>query len=611
MFVKSAGDDKRTVAAVWEPCYNLSTRRKLLERIKRGGVTNPVQIHMRGSQQRLALVLVALLLACGPLARAASYAAGQPKRAPGAEIFDLGMVLPIRIVIASNELAVLRKDQRKDVRATVWEGTNVYRDVGLHVKGAAGSTRDINDKPALTLNFQKFTPAQRFHGLRKIHLNNSVQDASYLCENICSELYRQAGVPTPRVTYATLELNGRKRGLYVVKEGFSKDFLGMYFKNKDGNLYDGGFVREIDQQLERDLDGDGDVRDWSDLKALIAAAQVPDATERFEVLSQVLDMDRFLTYATLQIMTWDWDGYLMNRNNYRVYHDRDTGKMIFFPHGMDQMFWETGQQPIPVPGRFNSLVGRAVMETPQGRRLYKQRFGEVFTNFFQIETLTNRVNALETLLTPYAGNTNEYKNQVANIRNKIVAQHANFTKRLNEPEPLPLKFSNGIASITNWSIPLTPPDRANAIRERVAFEGRPTLHIVTTNLTTNTTASWRASVLLQKGVYRFEALARAAGVVPTTLTNDLKKGEGAGIRIHGTSKPRANKLVGDQAWQPLEYALTNKLDEPMEFDLLCELRAVAGEVWFDLASLKLVKTDGDPNPPIKRAPSAPAEAKPQ
>jgi len=569
----------------------------------------------------LALCLVGTLSAAnytGGIPAKADAPAAKPKkekRAPGAEIFDNKTVLPIRIEISPNELATLRKDDHKDVRAMVWEGTNVYRDVGLHVKGAAGSRRAIDDiKPALTLNFQKFTPEQRFHGLRKIHLNNSVQDGSYLCENICGELYRKAGVPTPRVTYATLELNGKKRGLYVVKEGFTKELLGMYFKNKDGNLYDGGFLREIDQQLERDLDGDGDVRDWSDLKALVTASRIPDPVERFDELSKVLDMDRFITYAALQIMTWDWDGYVMNHNNFRVYHDRDTGKMVFFPHGMDQMFWEPIHQPIPVPNKFNSLLGQAFISTPQGKRLYKQRFGEVFTNYFQIETLTNRVNELAVLLKPHVDNTNEFNNQVTRIRNLITAQHANFTKRLNEPEPEPLKFTSGVASVTNWSIPLTPPDRANAIRERVVFDGHDTLHILTTNKMTNTSASWRASVMLgREGVYRFEAMARCAGVVPVpaTFTNDLKKGVGAGIRLHATSKPRPNQLVGDMPWTKLEYAITNKLNEPVEFELLCELRAAAGEVWFDVSSIKLVKTDLNPRPPVVPKPVSTAPPVPK
>jgi spore coat protein H len=561
---------------------------------------------MLNGRQLITLVL-GVMAFCLPSAKTLAAKHTKESGAPGAEIFDNQTVLPIRIEISATELATLRKDDRKDVRATVWEGTNVYRDVGLHVKGAAGSRRAIDDiKPALTLNFQKFTPQQRFHKLRKLHLNNSVQDGSYLTENICSELYRKVGVPTPRVTYATLELNGTKRGLYVVKEGFTRELLGIYFKRKDGNLYDGGFLREVDQPLALDLAGEGDVTNWSDLKALVKASRILDPDERFQELSKVLDMDRFITYATLQIMTWDWDGYVMNRNNYRVYHDRDTGKMVFMPHGMDQMFWETDHQPIPVPNRFNGLVAHAVMDTPQGRRLYKQRFGEVFTNVFQIEALTNRVNQLGALLTPYVGNTNDYKNQVANIRNKVTAQYANFSRRLSEPDPLPMKFSSGIASITNWSIPLTPPDRANAIRDRIAFDGRQTLHILTTNMMTNTTASWRANVMLAPGSYRFEALAKSAGVVPVpaTFTNDLKKGVGAGIRQHASSKPRQNQLVGNTAWQKLEYGLTNKFEESMEFELLCELRAAAGEVWFDVDSLKLIKTSGTRKPESNTVTSA-------
>ncbi len=476
------------------------------------------------------------------------------------------------------------------------KGRNIWRDVGLHVKGAAGSRRGIDDKAALTLNFRKFTPGQRFHGLRKIHLNNSVQDSSFMDENICSELYRKAGVPTPRVTYATVELNGRQRGFYVVKEGFTKDMLGMYFKNKDGNLYDGGFLREITEPLKRDIDGEDDVRDWSDLKALVKAAREPDVLNRFDAMSKVLDMDRFVTFLVLQIMTWDWDGYVMNPNNYRVYHDPSTGKMVFLPHGMDQMFWDVNHFIVPRPPVFNGLVARAVMETPQGNKFYRQRFGEVFTNVFQIETLTNRVNELAALIRPAlvqlhgekAGN--DYDGQAKRMRDLIVAQHANFQRRLTEPEPKPIAFISGVARITNWTVTLRPPDPANAIRDRVDIDGKRTLHILTTNQMTNTTASWRANVYLGEGNYRFEAMAKCAGVVPAI---NLKKGAGAGIRHSGTATNRLNILAGDAPWQQMEYLLPPIRGMEREVELICELRATAGEVWFDLDSLRLVKVEAE------------------
>ena len=535
---------------------------------------------MRTRPISLALFATALMFAAGA-AWAASYAPGKSKPVPGAEIFDNQHVLPLRIEIAPNELKALQQDNRRFVRATVREGTNVWKEVGLHVKGAAGSTRDLNDKPALTLAFAKFTPGQRFHGLRKIHLNNSVQDGSYLTENICSELFRKAGVPTPRVSYATLELNGKKKGLYVLKEGFTREMLGLYFQNPKGNLYDGGFLREVTDQLERDTDGEDDVRDWSDLKALARAAQEPDLEKRWAELNQVLDVDRFISFTALEVLTWDWDGYVLNRNNYRVYHDLDTGRMVFFPHGMDQMFWETGHPMLP-PNRFNGLVARAVIEAPQGRKLYRERFGQLFTNVFQIETLTNRVSELATLLRPYVGNTNDYNNQEKRIRDLIVAQHGNFARRLSEPPPQPLSFASGIAKLKAWEIPASMPDPANAKRDRAEVDGRKTLHILTT---TNTAASWRSTVLLSQGKYRFEALAKVAGVESLSNTN---KGAGAGIRHSKPRLPRSNKLEGDSSWQPLTYDFQVPFEED-EIQLLCELRAAKGEVWFDLDSLRLVK----------------------
>src|SRR5204863_7513253 len=101
----------------------------------------------------------------------------------------------------------------------------------------------------LTLNFAKFRPEQRFHGLRKIHLNNSVEDPSYLNEVLGSELFRAAGVPAPRISHALVELNGRPLGLYLSKEGFTEDSLGLYFHQTNGALYEPRLGYDVDGPL--------------------------------------------------------------------------------------------------------------------------------------------------------------------------------------------------------------------------------------------------------------------------------------------------------------------------------------------------------------------------
>jgi len=216
--------------------------------------------------------------------------------------FSNAVVYEIRLEITADDLARLRKDPRKFVRATLREGAETYPEVGLHLKGAAGSFRGIDDpRPGFTLSFSKFESKRKFHGTRKIHLNNVVQDASYLNENLAGELFRAAGVPAARITYAMVELNDRKLGLYVLKEGISQDFLALYFKKTNGNLYDMEGGREVTEQMKRES-GSGPA-DWADLKAVAAAAQEADLVKRWQRLDQVVELNRFITFMAMEMIT--------------------------------------------------------------------------------------------------------------------------------------------------------------------------------------------------------------------------------------------------------------------------------------------------------------------
>src|ERR1041384_4847526 len=148
-------------------------------------------------------LLVAFFLSMVASASAAERTPVNNARRNAAALFTNSIPLQIEISIAAESVRILKQDSRRYVRATVFEGDHVYHDVGLHLKGSAGSFRQIDDpKPAFTLSFNQFDSRQRFHGLRKIHLNNSVQDASYLNELLAGEVFRQAGGPATRVHHA-------------------------------------------------------------------------------------------------------------------------------------------------------------------------------------------------------------------------------------------------------------------------------------------------------------------------------------------------------------------------------------------------------------------------
>jgi hypothetical protein len=93
------------------------------------------------------------------------------------------------------------------------------------------------------------------------------------------------------------------------------------------------------------------------------------------------------------------------------------------------------------------------------------------------------------------------------------------------------------------------------------------------------TASYRTTVLLTRGNYVFEGPCRTAAVAAPGGQNS-----GAGLRISGGR--RDGGLTGDCEWKSAEYAF--EVNEPTrEVVLVCELRATAGEAWFDLDGLKL------------------------
>jgi len=91
-------------------------------------------------------------------------------------------------------------------------------------------------------------------------------------------------------------------------------------------------------------------------------------------------------------------------------------------------------------------------------------------------------------------------------------------------------------------------------------------------------------VALDEGRYRLQALARTAQVV--ALTNEVKLGNGAGIRVSGDK--RTHELLGDTNWTHLEHEF-EVMPGGDEKTFVCELRARSGEVWFDAASLRLVR----------------------
>jgi len=270
--------------------------------------------------------------------------AGAPVDRSG-ELYDPALLPRFEIELPAESVAALELVQDADdplqneyVRATLSHAGITVADIGLRLKGE-GSFRGIGDKSAFKLKFDEYVPDQTFFGLKRLTLNNMVEDPSFLAERLAFELFRRAGLPAPRCNSALVYVNGEFYGVYANVEAVDKTFLKRWFSDNDGNLYEEGQTDLVpNAETAFDLETNETENDRSDLVALIAALEASAPTTYLTDLEPSLDMARFLRFTAAEAAVNQWDMYaytVFYPNNFRLYSDPASGKFVFLPWGMD------------------------------------------------------------------------------------------------------------------------------------------------------------------------------------------------------------------------------------------------------------------------------------
>ena len=513
--------------------------------------------------------------------------AGESRRVRDA-LFEQNQVLHIEIEIPEPGIERLRQyrwqwnseeaQERPKVKVVVREGTETFKDVSLHLKGAAGSFRSIDDKPAMTLNFDRHVRGQKFHGLDKLSLNNSVQDPTLCNERLARQLFLEAGVPVPRATHARVTLNGRSLGLYVLVEGYNRRFLRGHFEDDSGNLYDGGFVRDIEGPMAVNS---GELpEDQSDIEGLNEALQLSNLVEREERLRELLDLDRFLNHLALDVILVNWDGYHLNRNNFRVFSDRSRAKLVFMPHGLDQLL-ENPEGPI-FPN-YQGRVTQAVMAIPAMQEAYFERLQILVNDLFDVPRIHERIDGIaevirRDLMLNDPSAISKYLDRVGSLKDKVVQRYEILQRQLDGPSKVPEFDPAGTVRLTEWA-----PDRffGKPKLETGEHEGHQALTLTTEEGTS--VGRWQTSVWLEAGDYELAGLVKIDGV-------EAGRGDPRGGVALWTSVRRIReRQTGSQDWATQQVKFTVR--QPFqEVQLFCEYRATQGTAWVDAQSLQLKRS---------------------
>jgi hypothetical protein len=258
------------------------------------------------------------------------------------------------------------------------EPTSTPLKVEVRLKGHFNSSfRPLTEKAAFKLKFNK---TERYLGLKKMTLNNMVEDPSMIHETLAYSLYRAAGVPASHTGYAYVRVNGEDYGVYLNIEtlddlAMEKRFDGVF--DDPQHLYEGESGTDVvpGEAPEFEVD-EGDEAERSDLEALIAAVNSEAGPEWLPQVTTVADLREMTRVWAVDKYAGFWDGYAGQEgasqpNNYYLYSD-PLGVFQMFPWGTD----ETWERHLSFDGPAGVMFNRCLAD-PGCAAMYREALFEV------------------------------------------------------------------------------------------------------------------------------------------------------------------------------------------------------------------------------------------
>ena len=337
-----------------------------------------------------------------------------------AVLFDQTVVHQVAMEISDDDLGSLDPptDDRVPVDLTV-DGVTADR-AGVRLKQGSSQFQGLDAKPGFSIETDEFVDGLEVFGVDRFTLGNATWDRSFVAEQLVYELYRGAGIPAARTALARVRLNGEDLGLYVMRETYDERWLAQYFDDPTGNLYESGGATDTVLELRTNKDRN----DTSDLDAVAeVVATAPDEDFR-GAIETLVDVDELLTYWAIEALTAHWDGYVYDitapgrvpppvrpvgnpwPNNFYSYHDPETDRFVFIPHGADLAFGlRAGSNddidpttPVLVAPKQRATIPARLWDAPAFRDELAERIEWVLDEIWDEQGLIERVDLLAGLV---------------------------------------------------------------------------------------------------------------------------------------------------------------------------------------------------------------------
>ena len=243
-----------------------------------------------------------------------------------------------------------------------------YTNVGVSFRGSSSFFMvPTGSKRSLNVSMDFIDDDQRLYGYKSLNLLNCNGDPSMMSSLLYSYIASQR-IPTPKVNFVKVVINGESWGVYVSSQQFNKTFVKEHFGTKKGARWkvagsprgDGG-LRYLGEQVqpyrERFEIKSKDKEDsWRDLIQLCRVLNETPADRLEAEITPILDVEGALWFLAVDVAVINSDGYWTRASDFNIYQEPD-GKFHILPHDMNEAF-RIGHHGGPPRGRGPSLFDR-------------------------------------------------------------------------------------------------------------------------------------------------------------------------------------------------------------------------------------------------------------
>jgi hypothetical protein len=265
----------------------------------------------------------------------------------------------------------------------------------------------IGDKVALKIDINEYFDNLRWHGVKKLSLENGY-DADAVTEGLAWFLHRQAagtgpaGYKPPLAAWVNVSVNGQRLGMYANVEQIDKTFL----RNRDqwvsGEtwLYKQG---EVGPSELKSGDGDSPILQTLNYSPFVSGGASPPA-DYITQFDNLIDMEQMLTVGAIEAFIGNYDGMLTKGKNfffadYAPGAGPENGRRLYLPWDLDAVLGGSGTTSIyDSKGQKFDAYRQYITDVPYYRTQYNQIMLDLLNGSMSVQAYSDFLDQLELVL---------------------------------------------------------------------------------------------------------------------------------------------------------------------------------------------------------------------